>query len=156
MGLTVLNLFVCEEMPQIKIIDKPSFKSLPRKVAEWSFTTFMWALWLYLLLPLMNIVLWLLGFHYFFVEVVEKAGYLTLLGLLKKTGISVLVVFGAIRIWGHYNYLRFRKKERRKTVSAATTQQLSEFFQISQEHVLRLQSEKEVVWPIPEDLNQQP
>ena len=142
-------------MPEINVIDKPSFKSFLRKITEWSITSLMWGLWLYLLLPLINIILWLLGFHYFFVEVVEKAGFLNLLDLLKKTGISILVVFGVIRIWGYYNYLRFKKKERRKNVSAATTQQLSEFFQISQGQVLRLQSEKEVIWPIPQELNQQ-
>ena len=89
-----------------------------------------WGLWLYLFLPLVNIILWLLGIHYFFVEVIEKAGYLILLDLLKNTGLSILVVFGVIRIWGVYNYLRFGKKERRRNVSITPTHQISAFFQM--------------------------
>jgi poly-beta-1,6-N-acetyl-D-glucosamine biosynthesis protein PgaD len=138
-------------MPELNVIDKPSLKSFLRKTAEWSFTSVIWGLWLYLLLPLVNIILWLLGIHYFFVEVIEKAGYLILLDLLKNTGLSILVVFGIIRIWGYYNYLRFRKKERRKTVSITPTHQISAFFQMPYDQVLSLQSEKEVICDLGDD-----
>ncbi|MFW6147478.1 MAG: poly-beta-1,6-N-acetyl-D-glucosamine biosynthesis protein PgaD [Thermodesulfobacteriota bacterium] len=135
-------------MPEVEIIDNPKFKSLLRNVGEWSFTTFMWALWLYLLLPLLNIILWLLGIHFFRVEVFEKAGYLQLLNLAAKMGWIILAVFVVLRSWGYYNYFRFGKKNRRQFVSATSAQQLSQAFHVSPEQVEELQAKKEATWPI--------
>ena len=107
-----------------------------------------WALWLYLFLPLFNIILWLLGIHLFYEEVIEKAGYLQLLSLFTKMGWSILVVFAVLRLWGYYNYLRFGKKDRRKFVSSTTVEQLSGHFNLPPEQIIELQSKKEVTWPL--------
>jgi poly-beta-1,6-N-acetyl-D-glucosamine biosynthesis protein PgaD len=135
-------------MPEIKIIHNAKLKSFPRNVSEWSFTMLIWALWLYLFLPLFNIILWLLGIHLFYEEVIEKAGYLQLLSLFTKMGWSILVVFAVLRLWGYYNYLRFRKKDRRKFVSSTTVEQLSVHFNLPPEQIIELQSKKEVTWPL--------
>jgi len=135
-------------MPEIKIIDNAKLKSFPRNVSELSFTMLVWALWLYLFLPLLNIILWLLGIHFFYAEVIEKAGYLQLLSLFTRMGWSILVVFAVLRFWGYYNYFRFGKKDRRKFASSTTVEQLSGFFNISSEKIVELQSKKEVVWPL--------
>jgi biofilm PGA synthesis protein PgaD len=135
-------------MPEIEIIDNTKLKSFLRNVSEWSFTTLVWALWLYLFLPLLNIILWLLGIHFFYVEVIEKAGYLQLLNLFTKMGWSILVVFIVLRFWGYYNYFRFGKKDRRKFVSSTTVEQLSGVFNLPPEKIIELQSKKEVTWPL--------
>ena len=134
-------------MPEIKIIDNPKLKSFIRNIGEWSFTTLMWGIWIYLFLPLLNVILWLLGFHLFYIKVIEKGGYIQLLNLLGKMGWAVLLVFGILRLWGYYNYIRFGKKNRRKSVSPTTADQLSEFFNLPRDQVLEMQSKKEVVWP---------
>jgi biofilm PGA synthesis protein PgaD len=135
-------------MPEIEIIDNTKLKSFLRNVSEWSFTTLVWALWLYLFLPLLNIILWLLGIRFFYVEVIEKAGYLQLLNLFTKMGWSILVVFIVLRFWGYYNYFRFGKKDRRKFVSSTTVEQLSGVFNLPPEKIVELQSKKEVTWPL--------
>jgi biofilm PGA synthesis protein PgaD len=135
-------------MPEIEIIDNTKLKSFLRNVSEWSFTTLVWALWLYLFLPLLNIILWLLGIRFFYVEVIEKAGYLQLLNLFTKMGWSILVVFIVLRFWGYYNYFRFGKKDRRKFVSSTTVEQLSGVFNLPPEKIIELQSKKEVTWPL--------
>jgi biofilm PGA synthesis protein PgaD len=140
-------------MSQIKIIDNPKLKSFMRNIGEWSFTTLMWGLWIYLFLPLLNVVLWLLGFHLFYVKVIERGGYIQLLTLLGKMGWAVLLVFGTLRLWGYYNYIRFGKKNRRKSVSPTTADQLSGFFHLPRDQVLEMQSKKEVVWPVEVDRN---
>jgi biofilm PGA synthesis protein PgaD len=138
-------------MPQITIINNPKLKSFMRNIGEWSFTTIMWGLWIYLFLPLLNVILWLLGFHLFYVQVIEKGGYIQLLSLLGKLGWAVLLVFGILRFWGYYNYLRFGRRNRRKSVSPATADQLSGFFHVPSDQVLEMQSKKEVVWPLEAD-----
>ena len=135
-------------MPEIEIINNAKLKSFLRNVSEWSFTTLVWALWLYLFLPLLNIILWLLGIHVFYVEVIEEAGYLQLLNLFYKMGWSILIVFAVLRFWGYYNYRRFGKKDRRKFVSSTTAKQLSGLFNLPPEQIVELQSKKEVIWPL--------
>jgi len=141
-------------VPEIEIRDNPKLKSFLRNVGEWSFTTLMWALWLYLFLPLLNVILWFLGIRFFYVEVFEKAGYVQLLNLLNKIGWGILAVFAILRFWGYYNYLRFGRKDRRKSTSSTTVGQLSESFNLPPEKILELQSQKEVVWPPQHNLNQ--
>ena len=48
-------------MSKINIEDNPKLRSPARRIVEWGFTTFMWALWLYLFLPLVTMVEVLLG-----------------------------------------------------------------------------------------------
>ena len=141
-------------MTEIEIVDTPKLKSFLRDTTEWSFTTLVWAVWLYLLLPLLNIMLWLLGFRYFHMEIFEKAGYEQLLNLLGKMGWVVLIVFLTLRLWGYYNYMRFGKKDRRKSAPPTTVEQLSEFFHVPPEQIAELQSRKEVVWPLQQDSGQ--
>jgi len=141
-------------MPEIKIIDKPKLKSFLRDVTEMSFTSIMWGLWLYLFLPLLNFVLWLLGIRYFYIEVIEKAGYKELINLLGKVGWLILVVFLILRLWGYYNYRRFGKRDKRKSLPSNADKEMAEYFQIPLDLVLDLQLSKEVVWPIQQDLKQ--
>lgn len=135
-------------MPEIEIIDKPKLKSFLRKIAELSFTSLMWGVWLYLFLPLLNLILWLMGIRYFYIEVIELAGYKGLMNLLLKTGWVILGVFLILRLWGYYNYWRFGKKERRKSLPTGTSEKMAEYFQVSPEQIQDIQSSKEVVWPI--------
>jgi poly-beta-1,6-N-acetyl-D-glucosamine biosynthesis protein PgaD len=137
-----------KNVPEIKIVDRPKLKSFVRDTTEWSITTLVWGFWIYLLLPVLNFVLWLLGIRYFYVEVFQKAEYMQLLDLLGKMGWTILVVFLVLRLWGYYNYVKFGKKNRRKSVSSTTAEQLSEFFHIPPEQIPQLQLKKEVVWPI--------
>lgn len=138
-------------MPEIEIVDTPKLKSFIRDTTEWSFTTLVWAFWLYLLLPFLNIVLWFLGFRYFYMAMFETAGYQQLINLLGKMGCAVLIVFLILRSWGYYNYMRFGKKDRRKSTPSTTAEQLSQFFHVPPEQIPELQSKKEVVWPIQHD-----
>jgi len=54
-------------MPEIKIIDKPKLKTFLRTITELTFTSVMWGFWIYLFLPLVNVVLWLFGIRYFYI-----------------------------------------------------------------------------------------
>jgi poly-beta-1,6-N-acetyl-D-glucosamine biosynthesis protein PgaD len=132
-------------VPEIKIVDRPKLKSFLRNTTEWSITILVWGFWLYLLLPILNSVLWVLGIRYFYVEMLEKAGYRQLLELFGKMGWTILIVFLVLRLWGYYNYVKFGKKDRRKSAPSTTAEQLSEFFHVPPEQIPELQSRKEIV-----------
>lgn len=139
-------------MPEIKIIDNPKLKTFLRTIGELSFTSLMWGFWIYLFLPLLSLVLWLLGIRHFYIETIEEAGYLKLLDLLGKAGWSIILIFLALRLWGLYNYRRFGKRERRKSLPADALKKLAEHFDVYPEQITELQSSKEIVWPLQKDI----
>jgi poly-beta-1,6-N-acetyl-D-glucosamine biosynthesis protein PgaD len=135
-------------MEHIEIIDNPEKKSFLRKGAEAAFTVLMWGIWSYLLLPILNLILWLIGIRIFYLELVAGSAYPEFLALARSAGWIVLTIFVILRCWGLYNYWKFGKVNRRTSVSSDFGErQLSEHFQVSSEIVRDLRTQKEVLWP---------
>jgi len=133
----------------MEIIDKPEKKSLLRKITEAGFTAFMWGIWSYLLMPILNILLWLFGIRTLYIEIFAASTYLELLDLMEKAGWSVLTIFLILRCWGLYNYWKFGKLKRRVSAGSDTAElQLSDHFQLPVETIHVLQTQKEVLWPV--------
>ena len=132
-------------MNDITIIDNPSLKGFFRNMGEWSFTILMWGVWVYLFLPVLNILLWLFGIRHFYIEVIEKGGYLELLGLVQHIGWTILIVFAVLRLWGYYNYKKFGQLNRRKFPQTTTNVQLSKYFKVPVETIKNLQNKKEIL-----------
>jgi poly-beta-1,6-N-acetyl-D-glucosamine biosynthesis protein PgaD len=135
-------------MPEIEVRDNPNLRSFLRNVTETTFTGFVWAIWIYLLLPVINITLWIFGFGFMNLSVIEQVGYEELLDLLVKMGWAVLIVFLVFHLWGYYNYKRYGKKSRRKSSATVTIEQLSTHYRIPADEIRRLQEQKEIEWPI--------
>jgi poly-beta-1,6-N-acetyl-D-glucosamine biosynthesis protein PgaD len=133
-------------MPEIEIRDNPKLRSVLRNITEFSFTGFVWGLWVYLLLPLVNIVMWIVGLRFIDISVVEQLGHKEMIGLVSKMGWIVLTVFLILRLWGFYNFKKFGKISRRKSSPPATFEQLAEHFQIPIDQVKNMQLQKEIVW----------
>lgn len=133
-------------MPEIEIRDNPKLRSIFRNITELTFTGFVWGLWAYLLLPLVNIVMWIVGLRFIEISVIEQLGYKEMIALMSKMGWIVLTVFLILRLWGFYNYKRFGKRSRRISSHPVTIEQLAAHFQISIEQVEYMQSQKEIVW----------
>jgi len=138
-----------EHMEHIEIIDNPEKKSFLRKGAEAAFTVLMWGIWSYLLLPILNLILWLIGIRIFYLELVAGSAYPEFLALARNAGWIVFTIFVILRCWGLYNYWKFGKVNRRTSVSSDFGErQLSEHFQVSSEIVRDLRTQKEVLWPV--------
>ena len=129
---------------EIKIRQRPELKSILRNITEMTITTGIWVIWSYLLLPIINLVLWLFGVGVVYVEF-ERASYNGLILLLERLGWVVLVVFAILQLWGYYNYHRFGKKNRRKERPFDATAELARFFEMTPEQVVAIQSRKESV-----------
>ena len=138
-------------MPEIEIRDNPKFRSFLRNITETSFTGIMWGVWLYLLFPLVNIVLWLLGIKNFHLRIIEEVGYKELIALIEKIGLTVVTVFLVLRLWGYYNYRRFGMKNRRSSSPAAHDYQMARHFNMPFDDIKKLQSEKEISWKTVDD-----
>jgi len=139
-------------MAEIEIRDNPNLRSFLRNITEAGFTGIMWGLWIYMILPVINIVLWILGIRYFHISIIEQAGYKELLNLIGKMGWIVLTVFLILRLWGYYNYRRFGRKDRRRGKVPADVEQIAELYNMPAETVRDLQLRKEIVWQVTGDV----
>jgi len=132
-------------MPEIEIRNRPEFKSFLRNSAEIGITVVVWGILVYLFFPVLNIILWLFGARQFYVEVIQNVDYKEFLVIVSRMGLIVLTVFIIMRSWVYYNYLRFGKKNRRKTLSPLLVEHLAGFFRITIERLTEIQSKKEVI-----------
>lgn len=135
-------------MAEIEIRDNPKLRSFFRNITEAGFTGIMWGLWIYMILPAINIVIWIFGIRYFQISIIEQAGYRELLHLIGKMGWAVLAVFFIMRLWGFYNYRKFGRKDRRTGKVPADAGRIADLYNLSAETVRDLQSKKEIVWQI--------
>lgn len=139
-------------MEAMGVPKKAEQKKLVRKITELSVTALIWGFWVYLFLPILAVLLWLLGIRMFTVEVIEHTGYLEFLILVKALGWYILTLFLILRLWGYYNYLRFGRRNRRKSLASdgAATQELADYYRMQVSEVQELRSLKELVWPLKE------
>ena len=130
----------------IEIIDNPSLRSVLRRIGEWTFTTVMWVLWVYLFFPIINIIFWAFGIAYFYEKVIAHSDYLQFLDLVQNCGLAVFGIFLLTWFWGVYNYHRFGKRNRRSNCSMADPGEMAEFFDVSVDRVFELRQQKEIKW----------
>jgi biofilm PGA synthesis protein PgaD len=130
----------------IEIIDNPSLRSVLRRIGEWTFTTVMWVLWVYLFFPIIHIILWTLGIAYFYEKVIAQSDYLQLLDLIQNCGLTIFGIFLLLWFWGVYNYRRFGKRNRRSDSTMAAPGEMAEFFDVSVDRVFELRQQKEIKW----------
>jgi len=126
--------------------DNAKLRSTVRSATELSFTTLMWALWIYLFMPLISLVLWIVGLPYIYQKLFQEEVLHQLLDLLSRMGWVVLIAFLLLRGWGVYNYLIFGKHNRRKRSAVVTAEELGRHFNVTAEDVHILQQSKEIVW----------
>lgn len=137
-------------MKEIKIIERPDLKSGLRNITEGSITTVMWAAWIYLLMPLINVILWILGVRIFYVELVEKSGFAKIIAMIYNMGWIVVVVFVSLWLWGYYNLKRYGKMQRRKELRPRQDEKILKELGISEElhQMMRTQKEVDFQWRI--------
>ena len=133
-------------MPEIEIKDDPKLKGLVRKITEMGITGVVWGLWAYMLLPILNAVMWIIGVKYFHYSLIEQLDFRELQGLLFSMGWTILAIFIVMRMWGYYNYLRFGKRNRRREAPVDSIENMAEHYKIPVDEIRKMQSEKEIVW----------
>ena len=106
----------------------------------------MWGLWIYFFMPIISFILWLIGVRHFYVELIEKGGYLEFLDLIHRLGWTIIVVFAILRLWGYYNYIKFGGLNRRKFPQPTRTGQLSDHYKVSDDLINEMQGIDEILW----------
>ncbi len=127
------------------IIDQPSLQTLWQKYSYGIFTLLAWSLWLYLWLPLINLIAWLLGFKVFYQHMIVLGGYVGFLQLLGIYFVIILLIGTTLLSWALYNQIRFRGKDRREAVPPATNEDVARFFGVNEEDLQSAQKTRRLV-----------
>jgi len=138
-------------MTNVNIINRRDSKSLGRQITELGITGMIWGLWLFLFMPLLNLLMWIVGLSTISTELFEKGGYLQFFELVQQMGLVILVTFIIMRLWGIYNFYRFGRHERRNHEVPDSMEKLSNFYQLTPQDLVHLETRKEVIWPHKDD-----
>jgi len=133
------------------IINKPEFMHSMRRRVEISVTTIGWVVWLFLCRPALLLVLWLVGFRFFYRHMIDLSG---LAGLeeMKIFYISVIIaIILLMRGWNMYNKMRFGKKDRRKFAPKVSEENLEDYFKLPQNSAQKLWNMGEITVDFLED-----
>jgi biofilm PGA synthesis protein PgaD len=74
-----------------------------QRAAEFTITTLFWLAWLYLIMPLVSLLLWMVGVQLFVDEMITRGGLQALIEELLRYGLVVLGMFVVTLIWINWN-----------------------------------------------------
>jgi biofilm PGA synthesis protein PgaD len=110
------------------IIDRPELRSPLRSGTELTITALAWALWVYLLMPLLTLILWAAGLRHVFIEEFRLDG---MQGLASVAGFylaGTVLVWLLLEAWSGYNRRRFAGRERRRQSRTASDEEIARRF----------------------------
>lgn len=124
------------------VINQPKLQTLKQKYAYSLIAFVFWALWLYLLQPIIALMAWLFGFEVFYANMILMGGWeglsQKLITYLVTLAIMAVVFYG----WALYNRYRFQGKIRRGKYWKSNVLTLASEFNVSEEQVLKCQTSK--------------
>jgi len=74
-----------------------------QRAAEFTLTTLFWLAWLYLIMPLVSLLFWMVGVQLFVDEMITRGGLQALIEELLQYGLVVLGMLVATLIWVNWN-----------------------------------------------------
>lgn len=125
------------------IINVPQLQSLSKRLSSFVVTVICWAMWGYLLYPIITVINWLRGDFTVINEMRWFGGYKSLLDLLEIY-VGTLVVLGIVWIV----WILLRKLRRQRILPAAekmvTDNEIAIFYHVETEHIHRFREQKNV------------
>ena len=101
-------------------------------------TLLMWAVYVYLWVPLITLAAWLVGFERFYEVMITYGGFDVVLDLMNWYALIIITIAVCIISWAGINYSRFHDRERRNAVPMTKAREISEFFGIAETEVERM------------------
>jgi biofilm PGA synthesis protein PgaD len=84
-----------------------------QRAAEITITTLFWLAWLYLIMPLVSLLLWMLGVELFVEVMITRGGYQALLEELVNYGLVILGMLSVTLLWVNWNLRHYGRHNKR-------------------------------------------
>lgn len=121
-------------------INAPELLSARRRTRDTIFTAIMWAVYLYLWVPLASLFAWLLGVEFAYDVMIRAGGAQDLGAVLIVYAVIVAVILATVAIWSLGNRLRYGNLQRRHAHDAVTVKEMAAHFEIEPATVEQLRS----------------
>jgi poly-beta-1,6-N-acetyl-D-glucosamine biosynthesis protein PgaD len=116
------------------IVSHPERQSLTQHLTSGTLATIAWAVWLFLWLPTLSAIFWMIGLGVTYKSIVRAPNKSSLLFLL----LLVLACNLVSSSWASYNYIRFFGKLRRRGSSAVSHETVGRYFGVTDTATLTL------------------
>ncbi len=134
------------------IIDNPTGASWIQRFSQRAITLAFWVVFGFLFRPLLTLLAWLVGGHFFSRAMIQNQGYQA---LITSAGFYLLVIALIVSLligWALYNLLRFRNNERRtRQPDPVTAAEQAAFYGLDEATVRQLQGANRLVLHIDEN-----
>ena len=84
-----------------------------QRAAEFTITTLFWLAWLYLIMPLVSLLLWMLGVQLFVDVMITRGGYQALIEELFHYSLVILGMLAVTLVWVNWNLHRYGRHNKR-------------------------------------------
>lgn len=111
------------------IINAPQLQSIQKRLGAFFAWLICWAMWIYLLIPLVTLTSWMMGDKKMINEMRWFGGYKSLLELLEIYFIALLIMAGLWLVWIVYRYLLTHSTKQSVKVRV-TDDDVCEFYQV--------------------------
>lgn len=123
-------------------IEAPELLTRREKLRDTVATGIMWALYVYLWLPLVSLMAWILGFEFAYDVMIRAGGTAHLRTVLLWFAVTITTIFVIFGTWSLSNLLRFAGHDRRGSFDRVEDQSFMAFFGISAEELDRLRGSR--------------
>jgi len=127
------------------IINRPELQSPLQRITTRGITFVFWVIWIYLWLPLISLVAWLVGIQLFREHMLDNDGYQALFNDMNKYALTIAFIAIVLIGWARYNLLRFRDKENRKASKRVDLATQAQYFKIEAQQLRHWQDAKRLV-----------
>lgn len=121
-------------------IDAPEQLTREERARDTLITAILWAVYLYLWVPLVSLLAWAMGFEFAYDVMVRAGGARDLLPILLEYLVVVSIIFSAFTIWSVSNRLRYKELNRRARRAPVRDDALAEYFQVPLSQIAAMRS----------------
>ncbi|HMB72932.1 MAG TPA: poly-beta-1,6-N-acetyl-D-glucosamine biosynthesis protein PgaD [Gammaproteobacteria bacterium] len=139
------------EVPNNMYFSAPEQMTQRERARDTLITAILWAVYLYLWVPLVSLLAWALGFEFAYEVMVRAGGATDLLPILLEYAVVVSIIFSAFTIWSVSNRLRFKDLDRRTRREPVGDAALAAYFRIPQSQIAAMRSRQVIHVSIDDD-----
>ena len=124
------------------IIERPELQSMTQRYGWKSVTFFFWMFYIYLWVPLITLVVWLVGVKLFHINMIEFSGYEVLVDKLGLYSAIILIISIILIGWAEVNRMRFKNKLRRLDNNELSVGEVAKKYNLEVSHLTLLRQKK--------------
>jgi biofilm PGA synthesis protein PgaD len=127
------------------IIERPELQSMTQRYGWKSVTFVFWMFYVYLWVPLITLIVWLVGVKLFNINMIELKGYDSLIDKLGLYSIIILLISIILIGWAEVNRMRFKNKLRRLDNDELSVGEVAKKYNLEVSHLSLLRQKKSIM-----------